>query len=314
MNYSIIIDSVASLPEYILKSRPIKILPVTITIDGKEQPDTYSESELRKIYKNKKINSDSDINTIPPNSEEISEFIMREIVPHHHYAICQTTSAEHSPIYGAFTDSAHHIAKKSRDLRDSLGITHPFYMSYINSATSNAGQGLIAMYGDIMLSRGVDHQKYKENVEKFKAATKTFTIVKDILYTRNRAKSLGIESVGLPTAMIGQAIGVSPIIRFTRDKMEPIILKPGFGKAVDRVCDYLIDRIGEGLFLPMINISYAGDLKDLKQFKSFRKLQKVAEKKKIKLLVGMMSLCGCINYSPGSFSAGIAPKNQKADP
>ena len=314
MKYAIVIDSVATLPEYVIEQRPIKILPVTITIDDTPQADTYVAEELGRIYQSGIINTNSKIDTIPPVEREIHDFILDEVVPEFDYAICQTTSAKNSPIYSAFEDCAAHLNKDARAKRDQLGIQHPFYMSYVNSATSNAGQGLLALYADAVLSRGEDFHSYREHVEKFKKAVKTYSVVKDVLYTRNRAKRLGIDSISLPSAMVGQLIGVSPIVRFTRDVMEPIVLKPGYEKAVARVCEYARSRIIEGLYLPIINVAYAGDLDDLTQIDEFKSLRKTAKSYNVKLVVGMMSLCGCINYSPGSFSLGIAPKNQTAEP
>jgi len=314
MKYAIVIDSVATLPEYVIQERPIKILPVTIMIDGVEQPDTIVASELEDIYSSGKINIDSEIDTIPPTQIDIRQFILNDIAPHFDYAVCQTTSAQNSPIFSAFEDCASTINKEAKTKRNSLGIHHPFYMSYINSETSNAGQGVVALYADALLSRGEEFHTYRDNVGKFKKAVRTYTVVKDVLYTRNRAKRLGIESIGLSKALIGQIMGVSPIIRFTRDVMAPVVLKPGFEKAIDKVCDYAVERIREGLYLPIINIAYAGNLADLHGFTGFKKLENIAKSKNIRIIVGMMSLCGCINYSPGSFSLGLAPKNQAVDP
>ncbi len=314
MKYVIIIDSVATLPEYVIKQRPIKILPVEITIDGNSQPDTLVASELNTIYKSDLINTNSKIDTTPPSEDDIHSYLMNEVAPHYDYAVCQTTSAANSPIFSAFKNCANNINIDAKKKRNSLGIQHPFYMSYVNSETSNAGQGLLALYADAMLSKGVEFSVYRENVEKFKRAVRTYTVVKDVLYTRNRAKRLGIDSIALPTAFIGQLIGVSPIIRFTRDVMTPLVLKPGYEKAVAKVCLYAIEQINQGLFLNFINIAYAGPISDLDQITEFQTLKSVAQTKKVKLVIGMMSLCGCINYSPGSFSMGIAPKNQTADP
>lgn len=314
MKYVIIIDSVATLPEYVIKQRPIEILPVEITIDGKSQPDILVERELDAIYSGGVISTNSEIDTTPPSEDEIHSYIIEKIAPNYDYAVCQTTSAANSPIFGAFKNCANNINIDAKKKRNSLGIQHPFYMSYVNSETSNAGQGLLALYADAMLSKGVEFSSYRENVEKFKRAIRTYTVVKDVLYTRNRAKRLGIESIALPTAFIGQLMGVSPIIRFTRDTMTPLVLKPGYEKAVAKVCLYAIEQINQGLFLNFINVAYAGPLSDLDQISEFGQLKKVAQSKKVKLIIGMMSLCGCINYSPGSFSLGIAPKDQTADP
>ncbi len=314
MKYAVVIDSVATLPESIIQSHPVKILPVSITIDGEVQPDTWVHDELAEIYASGRITKDAEIDTIPPTAEEIHSFIMKEVVPHYDYAVCQTVSAVQSPIYGAFEECANHINIDAKSKRNALGIQHPFYMSYVNSATSNAGQGLLALYAETIFAKETPFLTYRDQVEKVKLAVRTYTVVKDVLYTRNRAKRLGIESIALPTAFIGQLIGMSPIVKIARDTVTPIVLKPGFEKAVAKVCNYASEQIKAGLYLPIVNVAFAGPLEELEAIKEFAKLKQVAKENRVNLIVGMMSLCACINYSPGSFSLGIAPKNQKAEP
>jgi len=314
MKYTVVIDSVATLPEFVLEKRPIKILPLAITIDGASQSDTFVTRELEDIYNSGKININAEIDTVPPTKDDIHAYMMEQVVPDYDYAVCQTTSAENSPIFGEFEKCANSIYIDAKNKRNNMGIHHPFFMSYVNSATSNAGQGLLALYADAVLTSSTDIAVYRDNVEKFKKAVRTYTVVKDVLYTRNRAKRLGIESIALPTAFIGQLMGVSPIVRVTRDVVSPLVLKPGFEKAVAKVCLYAIEQINKGLYLAIINVAYAGQLSDLENIAEFKKLREVAKAKKVQMIVGMMSLCGCINYSPGSFSLGIAPKDQKADP
>ena len=79
MKYAIVIDSVATLPEYVIEQRPIKILPVTITIDDTPQADTYVAEELGRIYQSGIINTNSKIDTIPPVEREIHDFILDEV-------------------------------------------------------------------------------------------------------------------------------------------------------------------------------------------------------------------------------------------
>ena len=43
----------------------------------------------------------------------------------------------------------------------------------------------------------------------------------------------------------------------------PIQSKRGFDAAFERIIRYAIDRIVDGLYIKIINISYAGDLKDI---------------------------------------------------
>lgn len=314
MKYTLVVDSVAAIPEKILKTRPIKVLPVVININGKPQADNISEQELINIYSGTELSVKSEISTAPPTPQQISQFILEKVAPYSDYAICQSLSRVTSPIFDNVESVATQISKDARVTRDELGIEHPFRMTYLNTGTTVAGQGLVALYADMLLSRGTEIQEYATTIEKFTKVVKTYMIVRDLLYTRQRAIEKGVKTVGFGTALLGKTVGLTPIVEICNDKTTPISTKRGFDGALERLVEYTIDRIKDGLYIPIVNISYAGDLKDIRNLPVMNKLQDVAVKHKIKLMFGVMGLGSSNVYGPGGFSIGIAPKNQKDKP
>lgn len=314
MKYTIVVDSVAALPENILNTRPIKVLPIVINIDGEVQPDKISEKELIEIYNGNHLSIKSKLTTAAPSPEQISDLILNDVAPNSDYAVCQSLSRVVSPIYDNVESVASKIAKSARETREKLGIEHPFRMTYLNTGTTIAGQGLVALYADMLLSRGTDIQEYGTVIEKFTKVVKTYVIVKDLLYTRKRAIEKGVKTIGFGSALLGKTIGVTPIVEIYDDKTTPITTKRGFDDALDTLIEYMIERIEEGLYIPIVNISYAGDLNDLHNLTIMDKLKTVAQRHKVKLFFGVMGLGASMVYGPGGFSIGIAPKNQKDKP
>ena len=88
----------------------------------------------------------------------------------------------------------------------------------------------------------------------------------------------------------------------------------GFDKTLDKLITFITEQIIEGLLVPVINISYAGDLDDIHNLSVTDKLKEVAKKHKVKLLFGVMGLGSSTVYGPGAFSVGIVPKNRQAQP
>lgn len=314
MKYAIVIDSSAALPEGFIKDRPIKMLPLMVDIDGEAFPDYTSEKKLLKIYASGKINVRANITTSPPSQEEIKDYFLHDIVPNYDVAICQTVANNVSTTYESISEVAHSIALDSRELRNKLGIDHPFRITYMNTGTTGAGHGLVAVFADVVLSKGMEFGKYKEQVEKFRKVVKGFTVVKDIVYSRHRSRLRGQDVINLPTALIGKAVGLSPIVLIQNNVVDPVTKQVGFSKAVNRLFDYAIDRMEEGLHLNCINVSYAGPPVDLEQYSSFTKLQERAEQAGVILLVGVLSLATAVNFSPGCIALGIAPRNHTAVP
>lgn len=314
MKYTLIVDSVAALPESVCRTRPIKVLPVTININGQIQPDMIDERGLIDLYTSGELTVQSEITTAPPSPEKIQEFVLSEVAPYSDFAICQSLSRVTSPIYDNFAEAAHHISKKARDIRADLGIETPFRMTSLNTGTTIAGQGLVAIYGDMLLSKGSDLQEYTRTIEKVTKIVKTYVIVRDLLYTRKRAIEKGVKTVGLGAALLGKTVGLTPIVEICNDVTTPISTKRGFDNALNQLVNYAIDRIKDGLFIPVVNLSYAGDITDLDAYAVIGELKEVAQEHKVKLLFGVMGLGSSTVYGPGGFSIGIAPKNQTQKP
>jgi len=314
MKYTLVLDSSAALPEFVLKTRPIKILPITIRIDDNEFPDIVDETQLIDIYKSGKVSVDADIDVVSPNSELISGFILDQIVPEYDFAICQTIAKTVSPIFDNLSAVANNISKESRDIRENLGNDHPFRMTYLSSGTTVAGQGLLCVYADFVLSRGMEYTQYKTQIEKFKRLTKGYLAVKDMVYARHRTKLRGVKTVALPVAVIGKFIGLSPVALNHNETLNVVGMNSSYEKSVNKLFRYARERVKDGLYFAAINISIADDPSELENFSEFRKLKKDAEKSDVKLLIGVMSLAASINCGPGTVGMGIAPKNQTAEP
>ena len=167
----------------------------------------------------------------------------------------------------------------------------------------------------MILSRGVSYNDYGTNIQKFARVVQNYAVVTDVLYSRARAQEKGVNTVSLPAALLGRTIGLNPIVRISYDHVtKPVAMKRGTNASMDSLFEYAADRIKDGLYAPIINLSYAGDPVELNKFKAYSVLLEVAKKNNVTILVGIMSLAAGVIFGPGAVTLGIAPKNQKAIP
>lgn len=315
MKYTIIIDSIAGIPNHILEARPFKVMPVTVELNGEVMPDTFDEQTLIEFYRGDSLNVKSQVSSAAPSEDDISNLIAREVAPFSDYAFCQTVSKQVSPTFENFERAASGIATRARTIRDRLSIEHPFRMSCINTGTTIAGQGLIAIYADMLLSKGADVAEYTKTMNKLVRLVHCYPVVADIYYTRERGLERGVKTVSLPAAMLGKTVGLNPIVQITYDHVaKPVLTKRGLPNSIGHLLKYAADRIKEGLYVPLINLSYAGDPKELETFDHYAELISTAKAHKVTVLKGVMSLAASVVYGPGAFALGIAPRNQKALP
>jgi len=315
MKYAIIIDSVAAVPSYFIEQRPFAVMPVSVEVDGEVVPDSFSQEELIEFYTGGSLKVKSKVSSSPPTKEQISQLITEEIAPKYDYAFCLPVSRQISPTYDNFQAAANGISKLAREKRDKLGIEHSFHMNCVNSGSTISGCGLIAIYADMILSKGISYNDYANTIQKFTRVVHNYGVVTDVLYSRARAQEKGIKSLSLPAALIGKTVGLNPIVQISHDHVtKPVAMKRGIDASVNSLFDYASEQIGSGLYAPIINISYAGNTDDLNQFESYATLLKTAQENKVKVLIGIMSLAAGVIFGPGAVTLGIAPKNQSAAP
>ena len=99
MNYVLILDSVACLPEEEIRRRKLEIIPLSIIVEGKKYIDTHNEKILSGLHKSGLINVNTKAKTISSTEAEIRHYLFKEIVPKYDVALCQTLGMAYSPIY-----------------------------------------------------------------------------------------------------------------------------------------------------------------------------------------------------------------------
>ncbi len=315
MNYAIIIDSVAAVPSYFVKKRPFFVMPVSVELDGKVMPDTHRSRELVEFYTSGKINAKSEIKSSPPSIEQISELINDSIAPNYDYALCQTISNKVSPTFDNFQLAANGIARSARDIRNELGLEHSFHMNCISTGSTIAGSGLIAIYADLILSRGISFNRYIQTIQKLRHVVHNYGVVTDVMYSRARALDKGIKTISLPAAVFGKSVGLNPIVRISYDhETKPVLMKRGIESGINSLLKYATKRVREGLYAPIINLSYAGDRVDVENLPAYQRLLSSARKRNVTVLLGVMGLSAGVIFGPRALTMGIAPKNQTSVP
>ena len=295
--------------------RKIEIIPLSIIIHGKKYIDTYQESTLIGLHKSGLINVNTKAKTISSTPAEIQNYLLKDIVPKYDVAVCQTLGMAYSPIYESYRDVTFKVAQQAHSVREKLGINRPFQMTCMSSSALAAGQGLLAVYSDDLMRSGVSYNKVKVQIEDFKKHVKSFTIVKDPIYTRQHAKSKGNETVSYPVAWIADKLNFAPIGNNQNEEVRVVDVKHrGFESSANRVLAYCCDRAEEGLKTPYINVSYGGDPAVVAAFSNFAKLEAICAARSITLLLSPMTMGASINLGPGSLSIGIAPEDQTTNP
>ncbi|GAA6137443.1 hypothetical protein NBRC116583_11900 [Arenicella sp. 4NH20-0111] len=315
MKYVVIVDSMSNIPAHVLKTRDhIKAIPLNTEIGGKVGIDILDAEKLKHFYKQNLLKDNAKANATSPTPEQMTVFLLNEIAPHYDCAIFQSTSALLSDVFKNVKECAKTIENDARIVRKMAGITEPFRLIFSNSGNSSSGQTLLALYTDALLNKGVALETVVEKADGFKTNLRTYSVISDIMQARSRMKMIGHKTISMTSAVSGQLQRNAPLVSVSNDVFRIVHLKIGYKQAIKSLFEHAEQCIESGLHLPIIHVSYAGEISNLHGMKEFQSLQNKAKLHGAMVISGMMSVSACINYSSGSVSVGIAPKDQTLDP
>ncbi len=311
MKYALIVDSVGCIPEQEYRTRPLELLPLSVSFDDVQYLDTFAEKSLLPIHAAGRIGVKSNSMSITPSADDVRKYLMKNIVLKYDVAIFQTAGQAYTPIYLSCRAVSDSVAADAKALRLKENITTPFRMTSTETKTALAGQGLIAIYSDDLLQGGMSLTEFTPLVERFKSQVKSFLVVRDAMYARHRQKLKGNKTVSLPVAIIANALEVSPITLLQDGELTMLDVRTrGADNAIEKVLEYCVARVSEGLLAPLVNVSVAGDPAILTNHSSFKRLENACAGAGIRLYVSVMTLAASIQIGPGAISVGIAPVNQ----
>lgn len=315
MKYVVIVDSMSNIPEHVLKARPnIKQIPLNVQIGSELTLDFYQVERLNRFYSENTLKTEANADATSPTPEQLSVFMVNEIAPFYDYAIFQSTSAALSDVFMNVNECAETVENDARTVRKMANNASPFKLIISNSGNSSSGQTLLALYTDALISKGTLPEAAVEKSDNFKKNIKTYSIISDLLRARARMKMSGHKTISMSSAVSGQLKRNAPLVSLCNDEFKINHLKIGYKRAIKILFEYAEKCIDSGLYLPIIYVSYAGEIRGLHTMQEFQSLQIKAKEHGIKVISGMMSISACINYSAGSVSLGIAPKDMSSEP
>jgi fatty acid-binding protein DegV len=131
-------------------------------------------------------------------------------------------------------------------------------------------------------------------------------VTRDLYYMRARARHKGDRSVGLISAALGSALDIKPVLHGYRGTTGPVAKIKGFDNAVQKLFDFVGQRVKGGLMTPTVCVSYGGELADLQALPGYASLRETCRAHGVDVYESVMSLTGMVNVGKGAVTIGFA--------
>ena len=230
----IIVDSTSDIPKDLVEKYKIRVLPITVDINGiiyKDKVDLYEEEFYSKVKEKDVVPKTAQINP------SVFEEAFREELEKGNEVVCMTISSELSGTYNS--------ANIAKDMIESDKI------HVIDSRSATMGFGLIA----IELAKSIEEGKH---IEEILAKAKSLIERQGVIGYVNSLEMLKRGGrISASTAVIGGALGIKPIITILDGKIESIGKARGKKNAIKQLINEIKENdIDEevGLYIAYSNI------------------------------------------------------------
>ena len=312
MRMGLAIDASCDLPQAFLEEHQIAVMPIAVKLDGKVFKDDRDPQEIERFLYMKLAGTHA-AETEPCSVEDVQRMFLDRLVLERDCVFCLTITATRSPIHDHVVKASFAILKQYREVRDRAGVSGPFLMRVVDTRNVFAGEGPAVFEAARLIQAGEAPPAIRERLGLVANHTYAYMLPRDLHHLRNRTKKKGDRSVSLFSAVVGTALDIKPLLRCFRGETGPVGKVRGFEHGAQTLFGYAARRVRAGLMVPVVCVSYGGDLAEMTALPGYEELRHACEETGVTLLEAPMSITGMVNVGAGAVTLGLVAEEHEPD-
>ncbi|MBC8043853.1 MAG: DegV family protein [Rhizobacter sp.] len=225
----VLTDSTADLPPHVLKEQNIKVIPMTITVDGRKYTDGF-DLTTDSFYKLLEKISDAPT-TDPPSVEQFTE-IYGNLLSEYDQILSIHVSSRLSKTFSNAREAVVHGSKFFREVRMKNKRFHPYRVRVVDSQHVSGGLGIVVIRAAEALRQGHNFgEVYGAAEDMHKHVHYIFTL-KDLKYMRRSNRVPAMSYV------LAKMIDLKPIIEMDKGVLSSIDRVRGYEQAVEKILEH----------------------------------------------------------------------------
>lgn len=309
MRTGIVVNSSADLPASFVEKHDVKVMPITINMNGMEFKDQRNPKTTLNFYRNYSKTSGLIGHSVPSSVDEISQWFLDELVLEYDRVLVLTTAGSRSPTFENAKQASYSILTGYRDMRRKANLKGSFSLRVVDTENLFTGEALLAHDAVRALrEENLPIDKLRRHVEELRKHTYTFAVPKDIYYLRESAKRRGHKTVGPLKYAFARSMDIKPILCAHQNETYALDHGRGFDNSMEKLFAHTRAEIEKGLRIPLVLMSYAGDPLMFEQRKDYLEFLRFCSQRNIQTELTMMSSSAGIFIGPGAFSLSFATR------
>lgn len=313
MRMGLAIDAACDVSQEFLLKHNIAVMPITVKVDRETFMDKRDPAEMERFISKRLGSRSHSAETEPCPVEEVKKLFLEKLVIEQDCVFCLTITATRSPIYEHVNKASFGILKNYRQVRDDAGVPGPFMMRVVDTRSLFSGAAPAIYEAVRMMAAAETPAAIRERLLYIADNTYAYMLPRDLYYIRARAKKKNDRSVSLFSAVLGSALDIKPLLRCFRGETGPVGKVRGFEQGAEALFTYAAKRVRAGLLVPVVCLSYGGDIKVLGKLPGYADLHAACEECGVELMEAPMSITGMVNVGEGAVTIGFAAEEHVAE-
>ena len=313
MRMGLAIDAACDLSQAFLERHNVTVMPITVRVDGEEFMDDRQPAELQRFIEKRLGSRSHSAETEPCPVEDVQKLFLEHLVLDQDCVFCLTITSTRSPINEHVNRASFAILKNYRQVREQAGVPGPFMMRVVDTRNIFAGAAPAVHEAARMIAAGDHPAAIRERLTQVANHSYGYMLPRDLYYLRARAKKKNDRSVSLFSAMLGSALDIKPLLRCFQGETGPVGKVRGFEQGAEALFGYAAQRVRAGLMVPVMCVSYGGDLAVLPGLPGYAQLRAACEEHGVELMEAPMSITGMVNVGEGAVTLGFAAEDHVAE-
>ncbi len=312
MRMGLAIDAACDVSQAFLQHNRIAVMPITVKVDDDTFMDDREPDEWQRFIDRQLGSRSHAALTEPSPVAAVQKLFLEKLVLEQDCVFCLTITATRTPIFEHVNKASFAILKNYRQVREHAAVPGPFMMRVIDTRNLFAGAAPAIHEASRMIAANAAPPEIRARLLYIADHSYGYVVPRDLYYIRARAKKKNDHSVGLFAAMLGSALDIKPILRCFQGETGPVGKVRGFEQGAEALFGYAARRVREGLLVPVVCVSYGGDLAVLGQLPGYAALRTACQECGVELMEAPMSITGMVNVGEGAVSLGLAAEEHEA--
>ncbi len=304
------VDAACDLPTDFLDKNAIVVLPMRVLGPTHDALDNRNAKDTERFMNGPLTQQGDRFSVRAMGTRETQNFLLSNIEANRDNVFQLTSSAASTPVFSTCAHAATGLMALHKKARATTGYRTKFRMWVMDTRTMFAGEGVVAYAAIHQMNSGVGSARLVDHLQSVRKATHTVVVPTN---GRGPEDELELEEIEKPFysrwwRSLRGSQAPAHILLTREGRTHTLGERSSHREAMDTVMRIAHESLDSGLLVPVVNVSYAGEMADVEKRSDFQYLVERARIRKIEVLLSTMSVVGTSNMGAGSISLGFAPR------